>query len=762
MEKQHMDTIKGDGGHVVMTPELMKELKGEVDLISNDLKRRCLMDESPDKSRFAFWDGQDPDGLKHADNLREEVEPFEGSMDTRVRDVDMLINEDTMLCVAAAMRARIDVKGRGASDIANAGKMKTTLEYFLRNGLALKWLREQCRLANFVFGSAPGMGFLSINWRHEEALELKTVTLTELRSMFVEAGLGGWAGGPPAVQGGVAGEPPAVQDEAAVQAQIEALAGAFDEALADPATQADALQQLIGEMFPELKSSRVRKMSKELLKQLRAGVEDPVVEFPMPYVRVDDLDVHALRVGGDMHLPVDTRDFEACTMYLTVENLSRTAVETRARAEEWDDEFTQAVLGTGGANTGMLGKAVLRSYRKGGTNGERALETDGDYVAKRYQILTSVLQLVNDEGIPGIYYVTWHYDLNEPAHELRLMNYKHGKLPGVMYVREYISGCLTDSRGIPEIQGAAQNQRKTLLDGGGNNALLGFTPPVLTKNRRGMGRLWIQPMQEQQLKRDGDLAWMDPPKMTQHFFDMLERLGLDRDDYFGRAHKDIPESRTALHQQFKVLLWLAHTRDALVQMMQLIQQFAPDEVIERVTDQKGLPFMRSRDEIQGLYDVELMFDPGDLDIENLETYGKIVKDIVLAMDANKTIDTTPLVSDLMYRLNPSIAPAAVRTLEEANSAELQDEARALAEIRAGVESDMPDDGSINYQLRLEWYQGMEAENEMVFADMAEDKRVLLMRRMEFLEFQMEQFGENAQTGRTGVSTGTPGEVMAEE
>lgn len=751
MDKQHMDRVRGDGGHMPMTAALLSELKGEVELIANDLKRRCLTDEHPDKTRFAFWDGQDVDGLKHAEQLREDVKPFEGAMDTRVRDVDMLINEDVMLCVAAAMRARISVKGRGASDIANAGKMQTTLEYFLRNGLALKWLREQSRLGNFVFGSAPGMGFLSINWKHEEAIELKSITLSELRARFVEQGLGIGAGGTPAVQG---------MAEEEIQMQIEELAMVFDIAIGDPNTQVDALQEIIAEMFPELKPARVKTMSRELLKQVRAGVEDPEVEFPMPYVRTDELDVHALRVGGDMHLPVDTRDFEACAMYLTVENLSRTALESRAAREDWSADFTKAVVGTG-EGTGTLGQAVLRRYRKGGANGDQALEVDGEYVAKRYQILTSVLQLVNDEGIPGIYYVTWHYDLNEPAHELRLMNYKHGKLPGVMFVREYISGCLADSRGIPEIQGAAQNQRKVLLDGGGNNALLGFTPPVLSKNRRGMGRLWIEPMQEQQLKRDGDLAWMDPPQMTQHFFDMLERLGLDRDDYFGRSNKDVPADRTRLHQQFKVLLWLQHTREAVVQMMQLIQQFAPDEVIERVTDHKGLPFMRSRDEIQGLYDVELMFDPGDLNIENLETYGKIVKDVVLAMDTNKTIDTTPLVSDLMYRLNPSIAPAAVRTLEEANSAELQDEARALAEIRAGVEPDMPDDGSINYQLRLQWYQNMEAENEMVFADMAEDKRVLLMRRMEFLEFQTEQFGENAQTGRTGVSTGTPGEVMAE-
>ena len=189
MEKRHIDVVRGDGGSVEMDARLLTELKGEVDLIVKDLKARCLQDSHPDVIRHAFWDGQATDGLKHKENLQEEAKPFEGAMDTRVRDVDMIVNEDAMLCVAAAMRARIEVTGRGDNDIATAGKMQTTLRYFLRNRLGLSWLIEQCRLANFVHGSSPGIGFLSINWRKEEALELQTVTVDELRAKFIEDGL---------------------------------------------------------------------------------------------------------------------------------------------------------------------------------------------------------------------------------------------------------------------------------------------------------------------------------------------------------------------------------------------------------------------------------------------------------------------------------------------------------------------------------------------------------------------------------------------
>lgn len=752
-EQQHIDTVRGDGGSMPLGDKLLAELKSEVDLIAMDLKARCLEDSHPDLVRHAYWDGQSPDGLKHEDALKEQADPFEGSMDTRVRDVDMIINEDSMLCVAAAMRARITVTGRGANDTANAGKMQTTLHYFLRNRLGLQWMVEQCRLASFVHGSSPGLGFLSINWRKEEALELRSIAIDELRAMFVENAM---AERMAQVSDEMDGVDPAVVQER-VRADIEEVAQAFDLAVYDPSVQRESLVGILAEMFPELRPATIGRMAREMVAQIRSGEERPTVEFPFPYVKTDDLDIRALRVGGDMHLPVDTRDFQKSGIYLTVENLNRSALERRARAEEWKKEFTAAVLGTEESD-GLLGKAVLRNYRRGGCG--EPVATDGEYVARRYQILTAVMQLPNEEGIEGIYYVTFHYDLPMAAHDLRLSNYKHGKLPGVMYAREYISGCLTDSRGVSEIHGPAQSQRKTLLDGVGNNSIMAATPPVLTMNRKGKGRLWIKPMIEQQLNRDGQLKWMDPPKVPPQVLKALEMLGIDRDDYFGRSNAAIPEERTRLNRQFKVLMWLMHTREVMVQFMQLIQQFAPDELIARVTDSDGLPFMRSREEIQGMFDLDLQFDPEDLNIERLQTYGKIVKDIVLAMDANKTIDTTPLVSDLMYRLNPSIAPAAVKTVEEANNAQIRIAREMLTSVRNGVLPDLPTDGSVNYALILQWFQNLESQNPYVFQDLAEDKRIILTQLMEFLQFQTEQYGQNAQTGRTGIKTPGPAEALA--
>lgn len=733
MEKR-IDEMLGDGGDFVLSASRLQELRGEIDLISADLKNRCLSDEHPDEVRFSVWAGQSGDGLKHKENYGATVKPFDGSMDSRDRSVDMLINEDVMLSVAASSRARMVVSGRGASDTSNAGNMQVTLRYFLNNKMGLQWIVEQCRLANYVYGSAPGMGFLSVDWRQEDALELRVLLLSELRAMYLESALS---------------EADPESDEEVVRQQIEELVMAFDLAVYDPLIQRDVLSDLLSEMFPTLKLGRRNKIARSIIRQLAKGVDDPEVEFPVEYRAKDELVVRAMRVGGEVHLPVDARDFQESGIYFMVENMTRTALQRRARAEGWSKEFVTAVLGTS-KDSGLLGEAVLQHYKRG-THGE-VVSSDSGYLAKRYQILTVVMRLANEEGVDGIYYVPFHYSLPMTAHELRLSNYKHGKFPGVLFVREYISGCLSDSRGIPELHGSGQNQRKTLLDGIGNNALLSATPPITSVNRQGMGRLYLDPLKEIRMKRDGQLRYLSPPAVPEHVMRMVGLMDDARDDYFGRANEHISASRTVLHQQHKVMLWLGHYKEVLVMMMQLIQQFASDELIARVTDQSGLPFMRSREEIQGLFDLELIFDPADLEVENLKVYGELVKNIVLAMDTNKTIDTTSLVADMMYRLNPALAASAVRSTEEANESEALDESRVLAGIRAGVEASMPDDGSINYSLRLEFYKNKEAENGEIFADMAEDKRVLLVRRMEFLAFQAEQFGANAAAGRTGVST----------
>ena len=82
-------------------------------------------------------------------------------------------------------------------------------------------------------------------------------------------------------------------------------------------------------------------------------------------------------------------------------------------------------------------------------------------------------------------------------------------------------------------------------------------------------------------------------------------------------------------------------------------------------------------------------------------------------------------------------------------------ARESSYSGAGTEPELPDDGSINYALRLELYRNMEGMNPDIYRDMAEDKLAILQSRLQRLEALAQQYGENVQIGREGGRRALP-------
>ena len=729
-----IETIKGDGGNRAVDAPTLGELQEEVTALCGSQQRGALYSSSAD-TRFCYWEGQDEDGLKHSENHTDMVEPFEGAFDSRVRDVDLVVNDEVKLLVVSALRAQLTVTDPTGENAPAAAKMQSALEYYTKRKLGSRWFRELVRVANFMTADSPGIGFMSTNWNLEEAIGLGEVGLEELQAMFLEQALQG------RIEQGLS------QQEALVE--LRALAGAFSEAVFDPETGAETLQALLAQMFPELKPARTKRMAKELLKQAAAGEANPVVEFPQKYVRKDEPDVRALRLGEDIFLPSDVRDFEEAPYYFTVHNLTRAGLEQKAREEEWSAAFKTQLLGTEESD-GQKGEFAFRRYKKAENGAMRTV--DDDYAAHRWQVITAVYRAANDEGVPGIYYVTFHHKLPLAAHGQRLINYKHGQLPGVAFAREYISNSLLQSRGVADVWGAQQNQRKVLMDSSGNNALLGGVPPVLSKNRRGGGRAWLKPFKEVALRRDGELKYMDPPKYPAQIRDHLDRMERDRDAYFGRSNGDLPDEAVELHKQFAVFGFLSAVRDVQVQLMQLIQQFADDETLARISGQGG-QVIRSRDEIMGQFDLELKFNPRWLSTEYLTAYGEILNSLVVPLDRDKTVNTTLAAQQILYGLDPDLAPSAIRSADEAGADEVKDEQDIFARIAAGIEPEMDEDPhGKNYGLRTEWLQ-QQLQANPAWQAWPEINRQILQAHMENYEQMLVQ-QDNAQVGRAGAESVT--------
>ena len=99
---------------------------------------------------------------------------------------------------------------------------------------------------------------------------------------------------------------------------------------------------------------------------------------------------------------------------------------------------------------------------------------------------------------------------------------------------------------------------------------------------------------------------------------------------------------------------------------------------------------------------------------------------------------------------PGVAKASMRTPGEMAADDVKDEMQNFVQIKAGVMPQMDTEGRWNYQARLDFYRNLQEQNPAAFEEMGETSREMLQRWMEALGQQAQQFGANAEIGRTGA------------
>lgn len=742
-ETVKIDTTTGDGAPVAISEKLLQQMLGEIDQINQDAKRDLWATKlDSEDTRLNRWPGQSSDGLKHEEDIGAVPEPFESAADVRVRLADMLTNEEVMLFVVAALRAQIKFKGVEAQDAAKAGNCSVVLRWVLRNQMGIKWVEELIKLAQYVCGDSPGIGLAKIWWVEEHSLRMQKLTADELMGMYVKT---------------VVEQLQEVEDQRSqitddrsqiteqntekdnLLAQVNAAVESFKATLADPQVGPEQLSQLLLEFFPGIRPERARKV----ILQLR---RDGSAEFPVKYVKFSGPCLQAKRLFEDFFIPMNTSDFQKVRMWFENEWLSEPDLRERQISMGYKKAWVDKVLEHEGI-------AAFPDYVRN-KDGDLVSRSE-DYYKGLYNIVTCYFRAVNEENIPGRYYVTLHHEVKDMAHDRRLVDYAHGKYPGHLIRREVLSARVMDSRGIPELAGPHQGLQKLLTDSFGDNAQLGGVPPIITHGRQREGALRIRPLQELQAKRDGDYKWMQPPPYSPQLPIMIKELIRQMNEYFGRSGENVPDEAVTLNKEFKVIWWLSNIREILSQIWALVQQYMPDDVLQRITNAQGEIVAHNVDEIQGQHDLELVFDSRDFDPDQLADIAKTIKDLLISMDRDKTINPSPIVASLLWRLSPDMAEMALRPVDAARQSEVNDEQAKYLQIRGGSEPELQDDGSINYQVRKDWYDQLIRANPMVFNDLAADKMAILQSRVERLGVLAEQYGENVQIGRQGGKTALP-------
>lgn len=696
--------VEKDGGNAAVTQEDLARFKAEAETLAKDAgynvnHRRNAAEET----RFTLWEGQSADGRKHAEAQDgKPAFPFEGASDQRVRLADMLVNERVLILTAAALRNVPRVKGLDLANEPLGARLTTLLKWVLKNKLGGQYFREVVKLAQYQEGDSPAGAVAGVWWEQETALEMRVVTLRELAALLQQSG--------------------------ATPEQLNRAAAT----LMDP-TQEESALAVLQEFFPHLSEARAKKV----VTQLR---EDGRAEFPAPYLRLDQPVFCAYRLFDDIFFPANTREAQRARCWFLREWLSEVELRERIVSDNYAESFVQEVLK-------HEGTTQFPTYRRDPANGDFQLARNEDKESYKglYEIVTVCFKAVNQDHIPGIYYLSYHHAVEFAAKERELLDYKHGKYPFVFFSREILGSRLWDSRGIPELAATDQYALKLLADSFNDNVSLSTLPNIKVPRRRSKLSLVIGPLKIIKEDRPGDVNWMQPPQYPAGNDKQQEEIRRRVDEYFGRISEHVPPMLTQLHQTGMVMNFLTNLADALSQLLQLCQQYISDEDLQMITDDQGAAIARSREDIQGKFLVELSFDPRDLDLEYLKTVAELIFKTVLTSDTLNTVQRDKLIQWFMSSLSPALAEHTLRPVEQANQSEVSEEENNFAKIAAGVEPPMLAEGQ-NYPLRLQVLLGIVQKNPEALQKLSPTSREIFQARVEHLQNQVQQL-KNAQIGR---------------
>jgi len=570
---------------------------------------------------------------------------------------------------------------------------------------------------NYGWSDSPAVALMGLEWKVEMGLEMREVTAQELADLYAER----------AAQGGEAD--PELIAQAAEDFRMALLAG---EAEGEWKTLAEMVQSF----FPDLRPARARK----IVRQLQAGGK---AEFPYPITMYEGPRVRAMRYGDEFVVPDNTKSFQEATPWFVMVWMTEADLRRKVAEDGWDERFVEDVLK-------QEGVANFQEWAESQTG--TLFQLGPERYKGLYQVATAYYMGLNEDDVPARYMTVFHVGSERTATGRRLVRDAHGCWPAVLYQTDVTDGWVLNAVGIPEKVSPLQSAMKQILDNGTDANAIWSLPPILSVGIEQHGAMYLEPLKVIRGKRDAKFEAMrgpQAPTQGQQVERQLERL---RDWTHGRPNAEDADGgqAAAVSREADVVWFLGHVREVCRMMLALARQNASDELLARVTDAAGDAQIRSREDIEGEYDVRLVFDPADFDLENTSKRLQVVRDMIMTMDQGKSINGAVVAQAAFRSVFPYMAEDAVRDLRQAESDELKDETKNYSLLRAGVMPTLDTEGNWNYQLRRQWYDQLAQQNPNVFADMGEDKRAMLTEWLKGLEQQATQFGANVEIGKTGM------------
>ena len=558
----------------------------------NDLSYRR---SRADDIRYCSWAGQDDDGKKHQRNDNEQVFPWDGAADTRVRLADAIINENVDVLVTAFQRGVLRASPTEVSDAAQAEVCTTLLKYY-RNKLQAEFRKEAELCANQA--QQYGFSVLHVRWDKEVTKKMEPITLDILIEIGQQAG------------------------EESAFSQLPAM-------IADPEQNDLAAEVLEAELG--IKRRRAKKMVRELR-------EDGQTEWAVDVVTKNCPQVLALKPFDEIFFPPETVELQSTSHVFRRVWMTEFELKELVSVYDYNEAWVDAVLNAQDAYPSVYQEPLSDTFTQSGA-------TEG-----LYEVIYGYRKEIDEDGVLNVHCTVFNPKISDLRGKDTILDHCAGKFPFVVVRRENVSRKLIDTRGVCDIVHTWQLECKAQRDALTDRASLMVFPPLTVPAR--MGQVYrLQPGSELPEMRPGEVKFLDPPRSSPNeALNVIAYVEKQCDDYFGRLNDNTNPVMAQAKLQSQVDKYMSAWSEAFTMMFKLIQQYLGDEDLTRIAGvNPGLP--TSQAEIQGEYDMSIRFDVRELDSEAVVTKLKSVIDL-LPIDTAGVLDRAKLMQLAVNVIDP--------------------------------------------------------------------------------------------------------------
>jgi len=718
----------------------MPSVMVEVTQAITDLGNWINTARSNEETMLALWDGQSDDGKKWSRFYGRQVFPWEGSADTRVRLADDAVDELTMLQMTAFFGANLRAVAMEAHDADAAGRVQTLMNYEIKQRMYAELWDEM----NFAvqWKEAFGHSIAHIGWEKRFVTGKETITIDDLARMMAEANL-------------MQMTPEDAANEDVQQYIIEASAVEVLQQI-EARDEMGSVVALLEEKYPLLSEKRLR----QILKDLQA---EGVAEFRNPVELPGKPSIRALMPGIDVIYPWWVDRITRSPWVAVVEKFSEPELRSMVKREDWNQEFVDAVIANGptriidvaGILTNLT-REVDQVFNRGAQN------TYQKKIQPRhgsFEVLRIYLQTVDEDGFPATQEIVMHPNLTKDNKPFVAKDQIYDSwFPGGCFVdlrREWKTRALMESRGVPELSKTPQWEIKNLRDARIDRTHLATNPPMRVSPRRmagGVGganaRNSIMPGVQIASANGEKDDFLSVPPLDQGNLEAEGSIRRDHASLLGLDFEGVSPAKIQMHKQFLVNGFLISCREILLRILAADQQMMSPIQVSRVIGSGAMPFTVTREEIAGQYDITLAFDVKSLDAEYFAKRWEVMER-AFKIDRSGALQDVSVLRYLLALADPNLADIAIGDAASKMQQEIAEEKQAIAALMQGIEIPPPE--AANAQLRLDTCQKEIQINPKVAAVYYQDPAFheAMNARMNKWDFDLQQRGANAQTGRTG-------------